>query len=109
MRIAAAAPIHGEYLWPDAQRLRLFGIAAGRHKFQNGAPHWIHRRHEAVSQARQGFHIAGLIGRIAKRLPKLIDGRVETMFEVTGSSSGPKSAAKIFTSHQIAGPLQQAR
>ena len=67
----------------------------------------VHRGHEAVSEAGQGFYIARLIGGIAERLPELIDGRVETMFEVPGSRSGPKAVAKIFTGHQVAGPLHQ--
>ena len=67
----------------------------------------MHRGHEAVSEARQGFYVARLIGRIAERLPELIDGRVEAMFEVTSSRSGPKAVAKIFTGHQVAGPLHQ--
>jgi hypothetical protein len=45
-----------------------------------------------------------LIGRIAERLPEFIDGRVQTMFEVTCSSSGPKPLAKILAGHQFAGP-----
>ena len=67
----------------------------------------MHRGHEAVSEARQGFYIARLIGGIAERLPELIDGRVEAMFEVTSSRSGPKAVAKIFTGHQVAGPIHQ--
>jgi hypothetical protein len=48
-----------------------------------------------------------LTGRIAKRLPELIDGRIEAMFEVTGGGSGPKAAAKSLTSQQVAWPLYQ--
>jgi hypothetical protein len=48
-----------------------------------------------------------MIGRIAERLPELIDGCVEAMFEVTSSSSRPQAIAKIFTSHHVAGPFHQ--
>jgi len=48
-----------------------------------------------------------LSGSIAERLPELIDGRIQAMFEVTGNGSGPKAAAKSFTSQQVAGPLYQ--
>jgi hypothetical protein len=65
----------------------------------------VHRGHEAVSEARQGFYIARLIGGIAERLPELINGRVEAMFEVTSNRSGPKPVAKIFTGQQVAGPI----
>ncbi len=44
---------------------------------------------------------------IAERLPELIDGRIEAMFEVTGSGSGPKAVTKIFTGHQVARPIHQ--
>jgi hypothetical protein len=67
----------------------------------------VHRRYEAVSHSRQGFYVARLIGDIAKRLPQLIDRRVEALFEVTRSHSGPKSAAKMFTSYQFAGLIHQ--
>jgi hypothetical protein len=79
----------------------------GRHTFQNSPTHRVRRGHEAVSEAGQGFYIARLIGGIAERLPELIDRRVEAMFEVTSSSSRPKAVAKIFTSHQVAGPFHQ--
>jgi hypothetical protein len=45
------------------------------------------------------------MGDIAKRLPQLIDRRVEAVVEVTRSHSGPKSIAKIFTSYQLAGSV----
>jgi hypothetical protein len=48
-----------------------------------------------------------LIGDIAKRLPQLIDRRVEAVFEVTRGRSGPKAVAEIFTSYQLAGPIHQ--
>jgi hypothetical protein len=48
-----------------------------------------------------------LISRIAERLPELVDGRVETMFEVTSSRSGPKVVPKSLTAYQVAGAIQQ--
>jgi hypothetical protein len=77
------------------------------HKLQNDPARRVHRRHEAVSHSRQGFYVVRLIGDIAKRLPQLIDRRVEAVFEVTRGRSGPKAVAKIFTSYQLAGPIHQ--
>jgi hypothetical protein len=57
--------------------------------------------------SRQRFYVVRLIGDIAKRLPQLIDRRVEAVFEVTRGRSGPKAVAKIFTSYQLAGPIHQ--
>ena len=90
------------------RRLRIWlRFCGGRHKFQNGSAHRIHRGHEAVSAARQRFYIARLIGRITERLAELIDRRVESMFEVTSRNSGPQAVAKLFNGHQVAGPLHQ--
>ena len=48
-----------------------------------------------------------LRGGVAERLPELINRRVEAMLEIPGGSSGPKQVAKIFTGHQVAGPIHQ--
>lgn len=67
----------------------------------------MHGGHESVPEARQGLYIARLIGRIAERLPDLIDGRIEAMLEVTSSYSGPEAVAKIFTGYHVAGPIEK--
>jgi len=67
----------------------------------------VHWAYEAVSVPRQSLYIARLISRIAKCLAKLIDGRVETVLEVTSSRPGPKTVAKIFTGNQVAGPIDE--
>ena len=50
----------------------------------------LHRRDKPVTApAGHCLDIAWLVRRIAERLPELIDCRVQAMFEVARSSSGP--------------------
>ena len=69
--------------------------------------HRIRRRYKTVSGASHGFDITRVIGRIPELLAKLVDACVETLFEVPGRCSWPEAIAKVFTRHQIAGPLHQ--
>jgi hypothetical protein len=64
-------------------------------------------RHEAVSHPGKGFHVARLIGNIAKGLPQLINRCIEAMFEVAGSYSRPKLSLKFLTSDQLAGLIHE--
>src|SRR5262249_23987557 len=85
-------------------RIRCGGM---RHEFQDDASNRPAGRREAVSNARQSYYISRLTCGVAERLPELIDGRIEPVFEVTSSHGGPEKVAKSVTRQHLSGTFQQ--
>ena len=65
------------------------------------------RRDEAIAPAGQCLDKARIIGRVAERLPNLIDSRSEGVLEVDNRVFAPEMKLKIFSRDNLARVLQQ--
>ena len=67
----------------------------------------FHRSEEAISAARQRFHKAGILCRVAQRIAQPLDRGVQAVVEVHERIGGPQAAVEILPGDHFAGTLQQ--
>jgi hypothetical protein len=66
-------------------------------------------RDEAVSDAGNGFDVAGGVCRVAESVAKLLDGLVQSVIEVDENVGRPEALTELFTSDDVSGRFEQDR
>jgi hypothetical protein len=67
----------------------------------------FNRRNEPVPLARECLHVARVVRRVTERLTKLIDGRIETLFEVDECRALPQVTLQFVPGDDLSGPVYQ--
>ena len=69
----------------------------------------LHSGNETVTPPRQGFDVAGLVGRVPQHLAKSVHGGVESMIEIDECAALPKLLLKFIPSDDLTGPPYESR
>src|SRR5512138_2634175 len=69
----------------------------------------LHGANEPIAASRQRLDVFRIVGRIAQRLAKSIDRRIERLLRVDETLLRPQSPAEGFARDELAGLLQQRR